>query len=71
MRGLSLCLLQERPSPQPLSRTRERGFDREVREGAGLRWTTARTLAEKDGATPALRNQPNGGMEAVVHWKLP
>lgn len=43
------------------SRSRETG-------GAGLGLTIARTLAEKNGATLNLRNHPEGGLEAVVHW---
>lgn len=43
------------------SRSRETG-------GAGLGLTIARTLAEKNGATLKLRNHPEGGLEAVVHW---
>jgi signal transduction histidine kinase len=43
------------------SRSRETG-------GAGLGLTIARTLAEKNGATLNLRNHPDGGLEAVVHW---
>jgi signal transduction histidine kinase len=43
------------------SRSRETG-------GAGLGLTIARTLAEKNGATLTLRNHPEGGLEAVVHW---
>lgn len=39
--------------------------------GAGLGLTIARTLAEKDGATLHLRNHPEGGLEAVVHWSAP
>jgi len=43
------------------SRSRETG-------GAGLGLTIARTLAEKNGARLTLRNHPEGGLEAVVHW---
>ena len=43
------------------SRSRETG-------GAGLGLTIARTLAEKNGATLKLRNHPEGGLEAIVHW---
>jgi signal transduction histidine kinase len=46
------------------SRSRETG-------GAGLGLTIARALAEKDGATLHLRNHPQGGLEAVVHWPAP
>ncbi len=46
------------------SRSRETG-------GAGLGLTIARALAEKDGATLTLRNHPEGGLEAVVHWPAP
>ncbi len=43
------------------SRSRQTG-------GAGLGLTIARTLAEKNGATLTLRNHPEGGLEAIVHW---
>jgi signal transduction histidine kinase len=43
------------------SRSRQTG-------GAGLGLTIARTLAEKNGATLTLRNHPEGGLEATVHW---
>jgi signal transduction histidine kinase len=43
------------------SRSRQTG-------GAGLGLTIARTLAEKNGATLSLRNHPEGGLEAIVHW---
>ena len=46
------------------SRSRETG-------GAGLGLTIARALAEKDGARLTLRNVPEGGLEAVVHWPSP
>jgi signal transduction histidine kinase len=46
------------------SRSRQTG-------GAGLGLTIARTLAEKNGATLALRNHPEGGLEAIVHWPAP
>jgi signal transduction histidine kinase len=46
------------------SRSRQTG-------GAGLGLTIARTLAEKNGATLTLRNHPEGGLEAVVHWPAP
>lgn len=46
------------------SRSRETG-------GAGLGLTIARALAEKDGARLTLRNHPQGGLEAVVHWVAP
>ena len=46
------------------SRSRETG-------GAGLGLTIARALADKDGATLALRNHPEGGLEAVVTWATP
>ncbi len=46
------------------SRSRETG-------GAGLGLTIARALAEKDGARLVLRNHPQGGLEAVVHWPAP
>jgi signal transduction histidine kinase len=39
--------------------------------GAGLGLTIARALAEKDGATLHLRNHPQGGLEAIVHWPAP
>lgn len=39
--------------------------------GAGLGLTIARALAEKDGATLHLRNHPQGGLEAIVHWPSP
>ena len=43
------------------SRSRDTG-------GAGLGLAIARTLAEKDGASLRLRNHPDGGLEATVHW---
>lgn len=46
------------------SRSRETG-------GAGLGLTIARTLAERDGATLALRNAAGGGLEAMVEWASP
>ena len=46
------------------SRSRDTG-------GAGLGLTIARALAEKDGARLTLRNHPEGGLEAVVHWAAP
>ena len=36
--------------------------------GVGLGLTIARTLAEKNGATVRLRNHPEGGVEASVHF---
>jgi signal transduction histidine kinase len=36
--------------------------------GAGLGLTIARMLSEKLGATLTLRNRPEGGLEAIVHW---
>lgn len=46
------------------SRSRDTG-------GTGLGLTIARMLAEKDGASLALRNARGGGMEAVVTWDRP
>lgn len=46
------------------SRSRETG-------GAGLGLTIARTLAEKAGASLALHNREDGGLEAVVEWNAP
>jgi len=39
--------------------------------GAGLGLTIARSLATRSGATLALRNRAQGGLEAVVHWARP
>jgi signal transduction histidine kinase len=44
------------------SRSRQSG-------GVGLGLTIARTLAEKNGATLTLRNDPSGGLEATVCWR--
>jgi signal transduction histidine kinase len=46
------------------SRSRQTG-------GAGLGLTIARALAEKNGASLALRNHPEGGLEATVRWRAP
>jgi len=43
------------------SRSRDTG-------GAGLGLAIARALADKDGAQLSLRNHPDGGLEAIVHW---
>lgn len=44
------------------SRSRESG-------GVGLGLTIARALAEKNSALLALRNHPDGGLEATVRWR--